>query len=63
MKDYYLINGSKFGALFLCYTNDPSTTHADSLIFIDGNIVLMNRMATISRKKCVYINPNTLARY
>lgn len=30
---YYLVNGSKFGGLFLAYKSDPSKNHADAIIF------------------------------
>jgi tRNA splicing endonuclease len=36
---YYLMDGSKFGALFLAYESDPETNHATCLIFINGGIV------------------------
>lgn len=60
---YYLVNGRKFGALFMGYVDDPRSSHAESLIFIEGSIVYINRMATIAKKKCIYVNPNTLVKY
>ena len=62
-KQYYLINGSKFGALFLAYLNDPATNHADSLVFTEGTLPYMSRMSTISKKSCIYIDPGTLKKY
>lgn len=63
MKKYFLINGSKFGSLFLGYTGNPDETHADTLIFIKGTITFVSRMATLAKKDCIYVNPNTLKKY
>lgn len=57
---YYLLNGRKFGALFLAYENDPATSHAEALIFTEGSIVFINRMAAIAKKECIYVDPKTL---
>ena len=51
-KNYFVLPGGKFGALFLIYDKDPFTEHAKALIFNDKNVNLieMNRAATVVNK-------------
>lgn len=50
-KEFYLIDGHKFGCAFLAYDQDPETTHAKHLIFIDEeSLNHMSRLSGIAKK-------------
>ena len=60
---YFLMDGSKFGSTFLAYESDPEQNHATLLGFTEGGIVDASRLATIAKKRCVYVNPGSLQCY
>ena len=50
-KEFYLIDGHKFGCAFLAYDADPQTNHPRHLIFIDEeNLNHMSRLSGIAKK-------------
>lgn len=51
IKEFYLIDGHKFGCTFLAYDADPETYHAKHLIFIDEeSLNHMSRLSGIAKK-------------
>lgn len=59
MKEFYLIDGHKFGCAFLAYDADPATNHAKHLIFIDeGSLNHMSRLSGIAKKIGIIANLN-----
>jgi tRNA splicing endonuclease len=54
-KDYYLIDGHKFGSLFLAYDEDPDKSHAKYLIFTGKyDINHLTRLAAACKKVGLY---------
>jgi tRNA splicing endonuclease len=50
MREYFLLDGHKFGCAFLAYDKDPDVHHAKALVFLEENRVGMSRLAGIAKK-------------